>query len=560
MSETEPAQDIDENTETANIVEKSHSPHTNHEPLEEPRVGRDGPGRSAHFIRVGVLGVIAGLVAVAFQWCLHESEIWRTELLAWLHTGGRSEWGWMVLPIVGLMVGSIVGVMVRKIEPDSSGSGIPHIKGSLLELREIRWKRLLPVKFIGGVLGVGLGLSLGREGPTVQLGAAAGRAMGDLLKLKPRVTGQLVSCGAGAGLAAAFNAPLAGFIFVIEELRREMSPITYAGALLAAVCADIVARFLTGSLPSFHIVDRALQESMTPLPAIPAVAILGILGGASGVLFNKGLMRTSRLAREATTRFPRLPAWAITGLVGMVVGLAGWWIPEALGGGHPVANDLLNGNFATHALWWIGVLLVAKLLLTWVSYASGAPGGIFAPMLLMGALMGFLFGEGFRLLFPSLDLDPRIMAVLGMAAWFTGSVRAPLTGIVLILEMTGNYNQLLPIAIACLASYMTAERLKDEPIYEALLDEDLRHRGLGEVHAEPVPVVMGVQHGSLLDGTLLRDAKFPGGCNVVHIERRGKEIVAIGSTRVMAGDHVTVLTPGDTPESALKVVDMCRAH
>ncbi len=560
MSETEPARDIDESTQTVTVVETSPSTNTSREPMEELRVGRDGPGRSAHFIRVGVLGVIAGLIAVAFQWCLHESENWRMELLAWLHADGRAAWGWMILPAVGLVVGSIVGAMVRKFEPDSSGSGIPHIKGSLLELREIRWKRLLPVKFIGGVLGVGMGLSLGREGPTVQLGAACGRAMGDLLKLKPRVTGQLVSCGAGAGLAAAFNAPLAGFIFVIEELRREMSPITYAGALLAAVCADIVARFLTGSLPSFHIVDRALQESMTPLVAIPAVAVLGIVGGAAGVLFNKGLMRSSRVARSTMSRFPRLPSWSLTGLVGLIVGLAGWWIPEALGGGHSVANDLLNNSFVSHAIWWIAVLLAAKLLLTWVSYASGAPGGIFAPMLLMGALAGFLYGKAFQALFPGVDLDPRVMAMLGMAAWFTGSVRAPLTGIVLILEMTGNYNQLLPIAIACLASYMTAERLKDEPIYEALLDEDLRRRGLGQTHAEPVPVVMGVQHGSLLDGTLLRDAKFPVGCHVVHIERRGKEIVAIGSTRVMAGDHVTVLTPGDTPESALKVVDMCRAH
>jgi CIC family chloride channel protein len=351
-------------------------------------------------------------------------------------------------------------------------------------------------------------------------------------------------------LAAAFNAPLAGFVFVIEELRREMSPMTYAGALIAAICADIVTRAMNGQLPSFHVENA----KGLPLAALPAVALLGVLMGLVSVVWNRALVDGSALVREQG----HVPRWLVVGLVAMGAGLLGWWVPEALGGGHGVAEEVLKGNMATRALAAMLVLLGAKFALTVASYDSGAPGGIFAPMLVIGALCGEVFGRAVEAAMPGTGIEARAMAVMGMAALFSGSVRAPLTGIVLILEMTGNYEQLFAIAVACLAAYLVAEGLKDKPVYEALLESDLTARGLGEARAEPVRVVMSVQHDSALENRTLREAKFPKGCLVVGIERRGLELLPTPDTRLKAGDHVTVLAPGEDPRAALEVMEMCR--
>lgn len=504
--------------------------------------------RQVHFVRVALLGLAAGMVAVLFEWALFAGENLRNDWLAVLHR--HPTWGWAVLPLTGLIAGSLVGLLVYRVEPDAAGSGIPHVKGVLLHVRTMRWVRILLVKFFGGIVGIGFGLSMGREGPTVQMGAAVGQALGKLFKLRPRDVNQLVSCGAGAGLAAAFNAPLAGFIFVIEELRREMSPITYAGALIATVCSDIVARYLTGQLPSFHI-DTA---PTIPLSALPAVAVLGVICGVVGVLWNRALLAGVGKFRGIRT----VPVWLITGVATAVCGLAAWWLPDAVGGGHAVAERVLAGDMAGSAVWLLMTIVAVKFFLTVLCFSSNAPGGIFAPMLVMGAICGLVFGRLVGHAAPWLGLDERAVAILGMAGWFTASVRAPLTGMVLILEMTGGHEHLFAIAVGCLCAYLVADQLDDRPIYEALLEQDLRRRGIGEARVEPVPVTIGIQHGAHLDGITLRTAKFPEGCLVIALERRGHELVPSGGTVLLPGDHITVLTPGDKPEHALSVVEMAR--
>ena len=191
-------------------------------------VARRSPRRT-HFFRAAVIGLCAGLLAVAFRRVLALAETARGRVLDHLH--GHPMWGWAVLPAIGLLAGAVVGWMTTRIAPEAAGSGIPHLKGVLLHVRRLRWRRLIPVKFIGGVVGIGAGLSLGREGPTVQMGAAVAQALGGLLRTPEGDLPQLFSAGAGAGLAAAFNAPLAGLLFVIEELHRELSSRTAAGAL-----------------------------------------------------------------------------------------------------------------------------------------------------------------------------------------------------------------------------------------------------------------------------------------------------------------------------------------
>ncbi len=396
---------------------------------------------------------------------------------------------------------------------------------------------------------MGVGLSVGREGPTVQMGGAVGKLVADALRVPSRSVPQLLSCGAGAGLAAAFNAPLAGFLFVIEELHRELSARTFGGALIAALSADIVARAFSGHAPSFAI------SGFPPIPlaALPIAALLGVLGGIAGDVFNRFILQTS----SHVSRVAGIPIWMKPGLAAALCGLAAWWIPEAVGGGHGTAEHLLRGQLGWGSLSLL-VLLVVKCILTIASYASGAPGGIFAPMLLMGAIVGTLAATSSAMAFPSLASHTTAFQIMGMAAFFTGSVRAPLTSIVLIVELTGNYQQLLAIGVVCLMADLTASALRGVPIYESLLQADLRRTPPRNVNArevsEPRSMYLGIQRGSALEGKLIREAGLPGGCLVVAIERGGREVLPEAELVLAPGDHVTVILPAHEPEKALMIV------
>lgn len=507
--------------------------------------------RGRHLARAALIGVIAGLLAVAFKWALAGADGARVLVLKELHASG-SPAACLVLPAVGLVVGCLIGWMVRRYAPDASGSGIPHIKGVLLHVRELRWGRLIPIKFVAGVLGVGVGLSLGREGPTVQMGAAVGRGVCAVAGIRSRSVPQLVSCGAGAGLAAAFNAPLAGFLFVIEELHRELSARTFGGALVAALSSVVVARALGGDLPSFEISGYP----SLPLGALPLAAMLGMVGGAIGVVLNRGLIRTADVFAGVRV----IPPWLATGLVCAVCGLVAWWIPEAVGAGHSTAERLLNGSMSAAAGWGAGalaLLLVVKFVLVLVSYATGAPGGVFAPMLLIGALVGTILARGVEVFFPNSGGLSTALAILGMASVFTGSIRAPLTGMVLIIELTGDYDQLLALGVACILADLTAARLAGEPLYDALLAQDLRRLPAGsnapQSLAEPRGVFIGVQRGSEMEGRAIGMCGLPPGCIVVAMERSGREIHPEADVILLPGDHLTVIVPSDEPARALEI-------
>jgi len=510
--------------------------------------GRDS--RASHLTRAAIIGVLAGLIAVAYRYILDFAEKSREALLTYFHaTAGFSSWGWIVLPAIGLVIGGLVGLLTVRVAPDAAGSGIPHVKGTLLHIRSMDWKRLLPVKFVGGILGMGVGLSVGREGPTVQMGAGVGKFVADVLSVPSKSVPQLLSCGAGAGLAAAFNAPLAGFLFVIEELHRELSARTFGGALVAALTADIVARAFGGHSPSFAISGYP----PVPLSALPIAVLLGVAGGVTGVVFNRTLIRAADLSGHNS----KIPRWLLPGIAAAICGLAAWWIPEAVGGGHATAEHLLRGQL-NWTLAGLLVLLAAKFALTTISYASGAPGGIFAPMLLMGAIMGTVSARSFSSVFPSLTSDTTAFQIMGMAALFTGSVRAPLTSIVLIVELTGNYQQLLAIGVVCLVADLTAAALRGTPIYEQLLQADMRRfqaegKRAAEI-SEPRSVYLGIQRGSFLEGKSIREAGLPHGCLVVAIERGGREILPEAELVLASGDHVTIVLPSHEPEKAMSIV------
>ncbi|MBI3946778.1 MAG: H(+)/Cl(-) exchange transporter ClcA [Armatimonadetes bacterium] len=490
--------------------------------------------RQVHFTRAGAVGLLAGAVAVAFQWALFSVDQVRIQALAWLHQ--RPAWGWTVLPVLAAVMAGLAGRLTRRFAPSAAGSGIPHVEAVLLRLRPLNWRRLLPVKFAGGLLSIGAGLSLGREGPTVQMGAAAGKALAHVLRVPRRSESHLIASGAGAGLAAAFNAPLAGFIFVLEELQRELSPLTYGTALISALAADIITRAFTGQLPSFHVSGYPAP----PLGALPLAALVGVVCGLLGVAFNRGLLGTLRQFHN-----PRwLPVWAQPVAVGALAGLVAWWLPEAVGSGHQTAEHILRGQIAAPQV--ILALLAVKFGLTMVSYATGVPGGIFAPLLTLGALAGLLVGEAGARYVPGFTGAPAAFAVLGMGALFSAVVRAPLTGIVLIIEMTANYEQLFAVAVAALVAYLVAEHLREKPVYEALLEYDLHRSDQQPQEAgEPALVDLVVEPRSVMDGRRVRDLGLPPGCLLVTLKRGGREIVPGGDTLLQPGDQLVVIVAGE---------------
>jgi CIC family chloride channel protein len=312
------------------------------------------------------------------------------------------------------------------------------------------------VKFLAGALSIGSGLTLGREGPTVQMGGVVGYLVGGLGRRLPDPQ-LLLAAGAGAGLAAAFNAPLAGALFVVEELLHRFSTRLLAAALVASAASTVVLRAWLGS-------DLDLPASgfdAQPTAALLAFAILGLVAGAVGLAFNQSLVRTL----DGVQRIRRVPPVAIAAVVGAAVGLVAWGYPSVVGDGYPLAQEALTGN---PALTTMGAILAARFALTLASYGIGAAGGLFAPLIVIGAELGRIAGDLAHDVAPGAVPDPSALAVAGMAAIVVASVRAPLTGVVLILELTGAFELLLPILVACGLAYLVPTVVGDKPVYDAL--------------------------------------------------------------------------------------------
>lgn len=320
------------------------------------------------------------------------------------------------------------------------------------------------------------------------------------------------------------------------------------GTLVAVICATVVNQWLAGDTPSFEVHGLGAM----PLKALPFAAVVGLLAGLGGAVFNRALLAGQRAIRWQR----RGPRWAYPGVAAMLAAMVAWWLPEAVGAGHAVAERVL-GNTLGAGLSALLVLLVVKFVLTVLSYSSGAPGGIFAPMLMMGALCGAAFAGAAARTWPAVADQTQVLSVLGMAAFFVGSVRAPLTGIALISEMTGGFRLLFLICIAAAAAYLAAEALKSPPIYEALLRADLERDGLGPTASEPRLVYIAIQSHSPLAGKPIARCGLPRGCLIVGVERGGTSLLPTADTLLLPGDHISVLTPGESAEAPLEIVRLC---
>ena len=504
--------------------------------------------RQRTLLAAAIVGALSGAVAVGFRELVERSEDLGSRLAHGLAL--RGPLGDLGIVLFGALVGGFAGLLVDKVSPEAGGSGIPQAKAAILGLRPMtRPWRLVVVKVLGGCASLTAGMSLGREGPTIHLGAAMGEIFGRIGRVPMRSRRTLIAAGGGAGLAAAFNAPLAGFLFVLEELRREMSPLTYATSLVGSVLAVGVARFLLGQASSFTLG----APPPLPLTNLPAVLLVGALTGLVGVAFNKSLMAATGLRMRR-----KWPRWAAAAIVGAAASLLFVLWTNVTGGGHAVAEDILKGDWSNAAIATVLALLVGKFVATVLAYATGVPGGIFAPLLVVGGLVGLAVGLALRP-FPAFAVSPAVLATVGMAAILASSVRAPLTGVVLIIEMTRQYDLLYDLLVAAFAAYAVAEALRDAPIYEALLERDL-HGGVPIAEHDGQVVEAFVETGSRLDGTPVRALRLPDNVIVAMVEREGRVLTPRGSTVLRAGDSVTAVVGAEGPmENALAVVDAAKA-
>lgn len=409
-----------------------------------------------------VVGLLAGAVGAIFRLTLTYIGVFRDKLFADAGSSGIISWVW---PILFAVIGVIVALfLVKKFAPETSGSGVQEIEGALDEIRPLRWKRVLPVKFIASLFSLGSGLLLGREGPTIQIGANIGKMTRDIFRQHENKTNPLVSAGAAAGLASAFNAPMAGIIFVIEEMHGHFKYNFYsvAAIMVASGTADFVVRAMVG-------VDPVIQMTVFPSPALSGIwlfIVLGLLFSLVGYLFNKLLIVSLDFFRDLS----RI-AMIFSGIVaGLVIAIIGIFFPEMIGGGYNTISKVLDHSYTLNVLI---ILFIGRMLLTIFSYGTGVPGGIFAPMLALGVVFGMLFGSVMQHYFPGLVSHPGVFAVAGMAGIFASTVRAPLTGLVLAVEMTSNYELILPLIITTVTASVVTAQLGNEPIYTTLLKRTL---------------------------------------------------------------------------------------
>jgi CIC family chloride channel protein len=412
-------------------------------------------------------GALAGLVVAMFRLSLAAADRWRGVLIARAHDMPLTGF---VLVVAGCAAAvALAAWLVRRFSPYASGSGIPQVEAALTGDLPPAPPRLLPVKFIGGLLAIGAGMALGREGPSVQMGAVIADLLGKWFGRSWSDMRTLLASGAGAGLAVAFNAPIAGAVFVIEELVRRLETRIAIAALGASSTAILISRLFLGDAPDFQVpvTAPAVATATGPLPYAaaavwPLYLVLGAICGAAAVLYNRVILGAVACAVRID---PRCPVEWQAAVIGALIGVIGWLSPGLIGGGDAITERLLAGGIAPAA---VPLAFLVRFGLGAVCYAARTPGGLFAPLLVLGAQLGLVCGVAAHAVLPGIGIEPTAFAVVGMAAFFTGVVQAPVTGIVLVTEMTAAFTTLLPMLAACFAAIVTANLMRGVPIYDAL--------------------------------------------------------------------------------------------
>ena len=496
------------------------------------------------------VGSIVGLVIALFRIMIVKADHARQIAVHLVKV--RPVYAFAVLLLL-VLIAWILDKLIR-FEPDISGSGIPQIEGELKGLEDQNWRKVLAAKFAGCVLAIGGGLALGREGPSIQLGGMIGKGFARRKNALLTEERMLMSCGAGAGLAAAFGAPLAGVLFALEELHKNFSAEVLVSTMAASAVADYIAVNIIGLRPVFDF-D---VEHRIPLRLYWAVVLLGVILGILGVIYNKLLDKMQDFFDKFDSKFISI------GIMLMISFLMMFIYPTVLGSGNNLVKVISDGKFTLMAL---ATLFVAKLFFSTGSFGTGTPGGIFLPLLVIGAITGGLYSTFLSTAFGVEEYYIKGFVIIAMAGFFSAIVRAPITGVILITEMTGNFMTLLSLVSASLVAYVVADLLGGEPVYDQLMHRRQRkkvesgsgthdHDYLADVYSKSdkkyvkkrisvrerkVVIDSSIHIGSMMDGHKVMELGLPEGSLIVSVMRDGKEIIPHGSTILNGGDDLEIL-------------------
>ena len=495
------------------------------------------------------MGLAGGLVVAAYRFALSWAERTVRGLTAAAAANPFAVVGWFcALAVMAFIVGALV-----RWEPDTSGSGIPQVDAEVMGAKRMRWPRVLAAKFAEGVLSALGGLSLGREGPSVQLGGMAGKAVSRALGRERGEERLLVTCGAGAGMAAAFHAPLTGVMFALEEIHKSFSAPLIISVMASAVTGDYVASQILGLEP---VVMFPLTEFLSH-GVYWLLIPFGVVMGLTGALHNLGMF----LAQDVLARI-RLHAPFVRLMIPfLLAGIVAFTAPILMDGGDAILELLREPAGLTVATF--ALLLAGKYVFTCVCFGAGTPGGTLFPLVVMGALAGGLVGE---LACLTLGLDRALVLnfmVLGIAGMFASVVRAPVTAVVLAFELTGSLQALLSLSVVSIIAYVTTNVCRVDAFYEHLLAKvlgvsaDEAHGRWGaegrQIHSYTV------EAASELDGERVRDAHWPERTLVVSIDRHGTTLIPDGATKLQAGDQLLVLFDEHAQDRAeSRVKSLCR--
>jgi chloride channel protein, CIC family len=410
------------------------------------------PRRGLAIAEACIIGLVAALSAVLLKvgsgwlgtWRVHSTHV----LPAWL-----------ALPIVGLVLGFVAGILVERFAPEASGSGIPQVKASLANVPiRLSW-RVAGVKLLSAMISIGSGMTLGRQGPTVHVGAGLAAGMSRWVPTSPDHRRQMIAAGAGAGLAAAFNAPIAGVLFIVEELLQDLSGLTLGTAIIASFIGGVISRLLGGGSLDLNL-QLTQYSSQFSIPEIPFFLLLGILAGLLGALFNRGIIFSIKCYQKLHISLSLRVA-----LAGFISGVVVAMLPPSFRDNTGLREYVITGIVHPTVP---AIAFVAQFILTLVAFGSGAPGGLFAPSLILGSCLGHIIGIS------ELHItgagSPTTYALAGMGGFFSAVSKVPITAIVIVFEMTTDFNLVLPLMIVCVTAYLVAEKMVPGSLYEKLLE------------------------------------------------------------------------------------------
>ena len=532
-------------------------PRETHRPEPEPRDGNSVERRLSRRFQVSLVwegalvGLVGGGVVTLYRLALSGAE----RLLRGITGAAAGDVLLMGCWFCVLALALLVICALLRWEPHTSGSGIPQVDAEVLDRLDAPWARIIPAKFAEGTLLAFSGLSLGREGPSVQLGGMSGKAVSRALGRKRGEERLLVTCGAAAGMSAAFHAPLTGVLFTLEEIHKQFS----APLIISVMCSAVVSDFLVAQVIGIDPVVSL--EFLQDLPHVDylLVVALGLACGALGALHNRGMFAIQSLYGLVQRHLPQarlaIP-FALAGVMAFV------W-PVLMCGGDAILEILISPE--TPALGLLVALLAGKYLFTAICFGSGAPGGTLFPLVVMGGLVGGIFSLcGTALGISEHAFFPNFVA-LGVAGLFSGVVRAPVTAVVMVFELTGSLDALLSVSIVSILAYVTSSLTKTDAFYEHLLvglvgvsADDSSISGLsGEKDLDHVRVGAG----SRLEGMLVRDVPWPDGVRLLLVERAGAELVPTGETRLCAADELLFIVGTEAVGDArLKLGVMCESR